>query len=88
MACYIISYDLRNNRDYRSLSEAIKTYSKWARITESTWAVVTVKSAVEIRNHLSSVMDNDDRLFVIKSGVEAAWLNSLCGNEWLKENLS
>ena len=87
MACYIISYDLRRNRDYESLYEAIKTYSKWARVTESTWAVVTTKSAVEIRDHLSSVMDGDDRLFVIKSGTEAAWRNSICRNEWLKENL-
>ena len=87
MACYIISYDLRKNRDYNSLHKAIKSYSKWARITESTWAVVTNKSAVEIRDHLISVMDGDDRLFVVKSGVEAAWRNSRCGSEWLKENL-
>ena len=87
MACYIISYDLRNSRNYESLYNAIKSYSKWARINESTWAVVTVKSAVEIRNHLTSVTDGDDRLFVVKSGIEAAWRNSICKNEWLKENL-
>ena len=87
MACYIISYDLRKSKDYKSLYKAIKSYSGWAQITESTWAVVTAKSAVEVRNHLSSVMDNDDRLFVVKSGVEAAWRNSRCKNEWLKENL-
>ena len=67
MTCYIISYDLRNQRDYESLYVAIKSYPKWARITESTWAVVTSMSAVEIRNHLARVMDADDRLFVVKS---------------------
>lgn len=87
MTCYIISYDLRKNRDYESLYAAIKSYSKWARITESTWAVITSKSAVEIRDHIAGVMDDDDRLFVVKSGVEAAWLNSRCKNSWLQENL-
>lgn len=87
MTCYIISYDLRNTRDYESLYNEIKSYGKWARITESTWAVVTNKSAVRIRDDLSRVVDNDDRIFVVKSGVEAAWRNSRCRNEWLKENL-
>ena len=87
MTCYIISYDLRNTRDYESLYKEIKSYGKWARITESTWAVVTNKSAVQIRDNLSRVVDNDDRIFVVKSGVEAAWRNSRCRNEWLRENL-
>ena len=87
MATYIISYDLRKKRNYEALYEAIKSYGTWAKVTESTWAVVTSSSAVEIRDHLSEAIDNDDRLFIIKSGVEAAWRNSICKNEWLKENL-
>ena len=87
MACYIISYDLRGARDYETLYEAIKSYGTWGHITESTWAVVTTKTAIQVRDHLSSVMDQDDRLFVVKSGVEAAWKNVMCKNEWLKENL-
>ena len=87
MTCYIVSYDLRKQRDYESLYKKIKSYKTWARITESTWAIVTEQKAADIRDQLSSVMDSDDRLFVIKSGVEAAWRNSRCKNEWLKENL-
>ena len=87
MPCYIISYDLRNQRDYQSLYEAIKEYGTWAKITESTWAIVTDESAVEIRNHLLNNIDDDDRLFVVKSGVEAAWRNVRCRDEWLKKRL-
>lgn len=87
MASYIISYDLRKDRDYEALYEAIKSYGTWAHITESTWAVTTSKSAVQVREHLSSVMDNDDRLFISKSGVEAAWINVICKSQWLKDNL-
>jgi hypothetical protein len=88
MSTYIISYDLSNNRDYESLYEAIKAYGTWAHITESTWAVVSSNSsAVDIRDDLKRTIDSDDKLFVIKSGIEAAWVNVICRNEWLKENL-
>ena len=85
--CYIVAYDLVSERDYDSLYEAIQSYSKWARITDSTWVIVTKRSAVEIRDHLLTVMDGDDRLFVVKSGVEGAWSNVVCRNKWLKDNL-
>lgn len=87
MKCYIITYDLRFQRNYESLWDAIKTYNKWGKITESTWAILTEQSATEIRNYLTQFMDNDDRLFVVKSGGEAAWRNAMANNDWLKENL-
>lgn len=87
MKCYIITYDLRFAKNYESLIDKIKKYPRWAKITESTWAIVTSQSASDIRNHLRMYMDEDDRLFVIKSGIEAAWKNVMASNEWLKENL-
>lgn len=87
MQCYIISYDLRKNRNYDALYEAIKSYHKWVHIVESTWAVMTIRNAVQIRDHLIKTVDGDDRVFVIKSGTEAAWQNVICRNEWLKDNL-
>lgn len=85
--CYIINYDLNNSKDYESLFKAIKSYGTWAKILKSCWAVVTTKSAKQVRDHLLSVMDSDDGIFVVKSGIEAAWRNVECTNEWLKNNL-
>jgi hypothetical protein len=87
MACYIVPYDLRKQRNYDELYEAIKSYGTWAHILESTWAVETTKSAVEVRDHLLEFIDSDDGLFVIKSGKEAAWQGVICKNDWLKEHL-
>ena len=88
MQCYIISYDLRKpGRNYEDLYAAIKKHSKWARINDSVWAVVTTKTAVQIRDTLDQHLDSNDPIFVVKSGVEAAWRNSRCKSEWLKENL-
>lgn len=87
--CYIISYDLLKvgTQNYEPLYEAIKSYGTWAKITESTWAVVTSKSTTQIRDHLMNVIDAGDRLIIIKSGSTAAWANVICSNVWLKENL-
>ena len=43
------------------------------------------ESAKELRDRLLGVLDEDDRLLVVKSGIEAAWFNSKCKNEWLKK---
>lgn len=87
MDTYIISYDLINQRNYDELYGAIKSYDSWAHISESTWAVVTSKTAVQVRDHLKKFVDGDDRLMVVKSGKEAAWSNVLCKSQWLKDNL-
>lgn len=87
MPCYLISYDLVKERNYEELFKTIKGFSNWARITESTWAVVSSLSAKEVRDKLLKVMDNDDRLFVLRSGREAAWGNVLCNDDWLAKNL-
>lgn len=89
MPCYLIAYDLHGggSADYEDLYAAIKSFGTWARITESTWAVVTELKATEVRDMLLKVLRDKDRLFVIKSGVEAAWHNTRCKNEWLKKHL-
>jgi hypothetical protein len=91
MPCYLITYDLvgtnETSKDYENLIAAIKELGRWGKVEKSVWAVVTSHSAVQIRDKLTPHLDANDRLFVVKSGVEAAWQNSICKNEWLRENL-
>ena len=84
---YIISYDMAEGGSYNDLYEAIKSYGTWAKITESTWAVVTDLKAKEIRNDLEQYFPEGSSLFVVKSGTAAAWRNVQCSNEWLKKHL-
>lgn len=86
--CYIISYDLlAPNRNYNDLYEAIKKYPFWGRLTESTWAVTTNKTSVEIRDELLPHIDKNDRLIVIQSGKYAAWTNVMAYDIWVKQNI-
>lgn len=84
---YIISYDMAEKGNYNDLYKAIKSYGTWAKITESTWAIVTESKAEEIRDHLEQYFPSGSSLFVIKSGTVAAWMNVQCSNEWLKKHL-
>lgn len=83
--CYIITF--KNPSDVTALTAEIKKYGTWARITEYTWAVVTTQTATNIRDNLGTYFTTQGRLFVIKSGIEAAWKNVECSSEWLKKNL-
>lgn len=84
---YLISYDLKGSDGYEKLFEKIKSYSGWAQVTESTWAVITENSHKEIRDNLKACMPTGSRLFVVRSASVAAWSNTICSNEWLKKNL-
>ena len=87
MATFLVSYDLRNSRNYNELFKALKSYTHWGKILESTWAVVSNESASKIRDDLKTHIDSDDGLFVVKSAGLSAWSNVNCSNEWLKENI-
>lgn len=85
MQTYIIAYDLHEGADYEPLVAAIKRFGTWARMTESTWAIVSDESAESVRTLLSPLLSSKDRIIVIRSGHEAAWWNVMCRSEWLKE---
>ncbi|MBF0325305.1 MAG: hypothetical protein HQL42_09545 [Alphaproteobacteria bacterium] len=88
MSVYSISYDLcKPGQNYSSLHEAIKSYGTWARPLESYWLVVSSKSAVEIRDHLTKHMDSNDKLLVAKLSGEAAWINLAKDvSDWILKN--
>lgn len=86
--CFIISYDLcQPGRDYNALYNVLKSFHNWGKLTESTWAVISNSTAVEIRDLLLRYIDSNDRLIVIKGGRSAAWNKMLAKNQWLVENL-
>lgn len=86
--CYIVIYDLRApGRNYESLYQAIKNYGTWGKISQSAWAIVSSKNSVEIRDDLMKYLDRNDRLMIVKSGLDAAWVNAMASKDWLQENL-
>lgn len=91
MNSFVISYDVTKdgNEDsvYQNLYNAIKAYGTWAHITDSCWAIKSEQSVVEVRDALLRVLRPSDRLFVVQTAHIAAWSNTFCRNDWLKENI-
>ncbi len=89
MTCYIVSFQAKQLAVRQSLRERLKTYSKYCPINNTCWAIITDQKATEVRDHLVEVLAPGDRLFVVRSGTEAAWRSAISPkhSEWLKDNL-
>ncbi len=50
---------------------------------------MTDQKAPEIRDYLKEALEDEDRIFVLRSGTEAAWRKALSQKhtDWLKKNL-
>lgn len=87
---YIITYELyKQGQNYEKLIQRIKSYGTWARLGGSEYIVISTQSAVEIRDYLSIVIDNNDSIFVGTLIAPAAW-NGMTEevSNWIRNNLN
>jgi hypothetical protein len=87
--CYIVTWQVASVDTRRKVVSLLKTYRTFCPIHRHCWAVVTDESARQIRDKLKAVVARKDRLFVVRSGTEAAWRNSFGpgNNDWLRKYL-
>ncbi len=84
----IVTYDLCNSgKNYDDLYTYLKGFSNWAKITESTWYISSDKTCVTIRDELKGILDSDDRYFIAELTGTAAWMNTICKSDYLKDHL-
>ncbi len=89
MPAYIVSFEIKDESRRDSLSTGLKSYGGYCPINQNCWAITSQKTAAQIRDHLTEFLGSGDRIFVIRSGTEAAWRNSYGqeNDDWLKEHL-
>ena len=91
MAIYMITYDLHppKGENYERLFTALEAVGigYWDCL-DSTWLVITEKTAIEIRDELKQYLTDGDRLLVVRCGQGAAWLGFKddC-HTWLEDKL-
>jgi len=88
MACYIVTFEV-NPVKLAALEGGLKSYGNYCPINKNAWAIVTSNTAAQVRDHLATLIDPTDRIFIVKSGVEAGWLNAYSQQhtDWLKKSL-
>ena len=87
MAVLLVTYDLnRPGKDYPDLLKTIKEYS-WAKISESSYAINTTKSPIDVFNQLKPFVDKNDNLYIINLKRPYTGFGPKEVNEWLEQNL-
>ena len=91
MAIYMIGYDLQPSKeeDYENLFTALEGIgSGYWDCLDSTWLVITEKTASQIRDGLKQHLKDGDRLLVMRYAEDAAWLGfkDEC-QTWLEDKL-
>lgn len=89
MTTYIVTFEVNDITRKSKVYEKLKEFRYYCPIHENAWAIQTDKKSTDIRNSISMVMTGNDRIFVIRTGTEAAWLNAYSNEhtEWLKKYL-
>ena len=89
MKCYIVAFDVADVDVRKKVRERLKAYSRFCPVNKHCWAIVSDHKATQIRDHVAELLGPNDRLFVVRSGTEAAWRNAFGpkNTEWLKKHL-
>ena len=89
MRCYIVTFDVADVAVRKKVRERLRAYGRGCPVHEHCWAIMSDRKAVQIRDHLAELLSPKDRLFVVRSGTEAAWRNPYGpkNSAWLKKYL-
>jgi hypothetical protein len=89
MKAQLIIYQLEDEAESSKINEQIKAFSKWARITDNCWMVITNKDSASIRDELRPTVNNKLRILVINI-TNQGWGAYAIPEEvtgWMKSNL-
>lgn len=89
MATYIITYDLNSpGQNHAKLLEFIKKHERWARLSESAYAVVSQQTPKGIYDKASPLLDRNDTLYIITLKKPFYGQGPDEVNVWLENNLT
>lgn len=87
MPTYLVTYDLNNETKRPPIVKDIKSYSSWAKLSESSYAISTVQTPKQVFDFLSKHLDSNDSLYVIKLTNPYFGQGPTDVNDWLANNL-
>lgn len=90
MAFYAVSYDLHNQRNYPPVWAKLESWGA-TRILETLWLLDSTLSAVQIRDALVAIVDNDDSIVVVEIKSGSCWAairSKEKGVAWLRQKIA
>ena len=88
MSAYLITYDLNQEVTRPKIVQKIKnSFSTWARLSESSYAIVTSQTVEQVYSILKPMIDGNDFIYVINLTKPYTGFGSKEVNDWLEHNL-
>lgn len=89
MASHIVAYDLhKQGQNYDCIIKKLEAYGTYWHIQGSVWIIKSDQTCAQIRDHLKTCLDDNDKLFVGRLTGEAAWVGYPQNiTTWLKDHL-
>jgi hypothetical protein len=89
MKTLVVTFELKNSGfNYEKVVQKVKaSCTSWARLTSSSFLIITNLSPETVRNNAMSVFQNGDRIFVSACPVPSAWSGVEDDvSKWILEN--
>ncbi|MTW19426.1 CRISPR-associated endonuclease Cas2 [Rhodoplanes serenus] len=89
MSTYVVAYDLVNENgphDYQPLWDELERLGG-QRTQYSLWLVNVTNTSKELHDHIKTMLDKDDKLWVFELTKNRSYSNAIKGtNDWLSRN--
>ena len=87
MAVYLITYDLNNESNRPPIVERIRKWREHIRLSESSYAIVSQKSAHDVYKLFEDMIDEDDFIWIIPMHQPYAGYGPQETIDWLGKHL-
>lgn len=87
MAVYLVTYDLNKETSRPNIVGLVRKYGAWARLSESSYAIVTDGTPSDVYQTFRQVLDDNDQLYVITLKKPWDGQGGPDVNTWLENNL-
>ena len=88
MKYYLVTYDLNTSgQNYQDLLKKIKDSGVWARLSESSYAVGTLKTPQQLFDDLKTCLDSNDQLYIVNITKPYTGVGPEEVNKWLESKL-
>lgn len=83
MANFLVTYDLIKDKDYKRLTDELERLGSHKALL-SVWLLDLNNTTVQVREHLTGFVDNDDKVFVSEMTVKPSFTKAFKGTSaWL-----
>lgn len=87
MTKFVVSYDLRNRKDYQTLWDEMDRLGGHKPLQSVYFLDVIADNAEALRDHLANFIDSDDQLIVVEFSKKPSHQRASKGtNDWIKDH--